>query len=351
MRVYLTDLASYNNGNLVGKWVSLPMSEEELSSKIQEILELGSAIDGYGEAHEEYFITDYECEFMEVGEYDNLDKLNEIAEAMEEIDEDGVKAINFLVENHLVKDIFEAIESYEDSVRIYEDSSMEHIAYDYVNECYNLDELAPLIANNLDYEEIVEFSKQFSGLVAKKVIHFKTMIADNLKATFYGDWVRINQICFNLISNAVKFTPSDGEITFSAKYQDDSFVVSVKDNGIGMNKEVQSKIFKPFEQADGTTTRKYGGTGLGLSITQNLVELMNGTIELESQEGFGTTFTVSLPLPRIQKEKNEEVSTIAEVVEDKDDTLKGHILIVEDNKTNQMLVKMLLFSWMKICQI
>ena len=154
MRVYLTDLASYNNGNLVGEWVSLPMSEEELSSKIQEILELGSATDGYEEAHQEYFITDSECEFMEVGEYDNLDKLNEIAEAMENIDEDGVKAINFLMENQLVKDIFEAIENYEDSVRIYENQSMEDIAYNFIQECYNLDDMPNIISNNIDYESI-----------------------------------------------------------------------------------------------------------------------------------------------------------------------------------------------------
>ena len=124
MKVFLTDLASYNNGNLVGEWISLPMSEEELNSKLQEILELGSAMDGYGEAHEEYFITDFECDYMEIGEYENLEKLNEVAEAMAEIDEDGIKSVNFLMENNLVSDIFEAIEKFEDCVRIYEDSTM-----------------------------------------------------------------------------------------------------------------------------------------------------------------------------------------------------------------------------------
>ena len=154
MRVYITDLEAYNNGHLVGAWYQLPMDENLLAESIENVLQEGRDICEDTHFHEEYFITDFECDYMKIGEYDNLSKLNEIAEAMEEIDEDGVKAINFLVENHLVKDIFEAIESYEDSVRIYEDSTMEDIAYDYVNDCYNLDELAPLIANNIDYEKI-----------------------------------------------------------------------------------------------------------------------------------------------------------------------------------------------------
>jgi hypothetical protein len=73
---------------------------------------------------------------------------------MEDIDEDGVKSIKFLVENNLVKDIFEAIENYEDSVRIYEDSTMEDIAENYIEECYNLDDMPSIIANNIDYESI-----------------------------------------------------------------------------------------------------------------------------------------------------------------------------------------------------
>ena len=154
MRVYITDLEAYNNGHLVGAWYQLPMDENLLAESIENVLQEGRDICEDTHFHEEYFITDFECDYMKIGEYDNLSKLNEIAEAMKEIDEEGVKAINFLVENHLVKDIFEAIESYEDSVRIYENQSMEDIAYDYVNECYNLDELAPIIANNIDYEKI-----------------------------------------------------------------------------------------------------------------------------------------------------------------------------------------------------
>ena len=154
MRIYITDLEAYNNGHLVGSWYQLPMNEDLLAESIEDVLREGRDTCGDSHFHEEYFITDYECDYMSIDEYSNIDKLNEVAEAMEDINEDGVKAINFLIENNFVKDIFEAIESYEDSVRIYEDSSMEDIAYEYVNDCYNLDELAPIIANNIDYEKI-----------------------------------------------------------------------------------------------------------------------------------------------------------------------------------------------------
>ena len=116
----LLELAqAYNEGHLVGSWYQLPMNEDLLAESIENELQRGKEICESEQFHEEYFITDYECEYMEVSEYDNLDNLNDIAERMENIDEDGVKAINFLIENNFVKDIFEAIESYGDSVRIY----------------------------------------------------------------------------------------------------------------------------------------------------------------------------------------------------------------------------------------
>ncbi len=154
MRVYITDLEAYNNGHLVGSWYQLPMNEDLLAESIENVLQEGRDTCGDSHFHEEYFITDFECDYRSIGEYDNLSKLNEIAEAMESVDEDGVKAIKFLLENHFVKDIFEAIECYEDNVRIYEDSSIEDIAYNYIQDCYNLDDIPPIISNNIDYEAI-----------------------------------------------------------------------------------------------------------------------------------------------------------------------------------------------------
>ncbi|MDA7817048.1 antirestriction protein ArdA [Sulfurimonas sp.] len=154
MRIYITDLEAYNNGHLVGSWYQLPMNEDLLAESIENELQRGRDICGDSHFHEEIFLSDSECSYMEIEEYSNLTKLNEIAESMESIDKDGVKAITFLMENHFVKDIFEAIESYEDSVRIYEDSTMEDIAYDLIQECYGLDGIPDIIANNIDYEKI-----------------------------------------------------------------------------------------------------------------------------------------------------------------------------------------------------
>lgn len=152
MEIYITDLAAYNNAHLIGTWVSLPMDEEELQAKITEILAIGAEVCGDGE-HEEIFITDFECDFMRINEYDSIQTLNEIAEAVEGLGEHELKAIRFLMDNNLVNGFEEAMERYEDVV-IHENATMEDIAYDFVNECYNLDSLPSIIANNIDYEAI-----------------------------------------------------------------------------------------------------------------------------------------------------------------------------------------------------
>ena len=200
------------------------------------------------------------------------------------------------------------------------------------------------------YEELIEFSQLFEGLASTKSLHLSNNFNISLQATFFGDWNRIKQIILNLISNAVKFTPIDGNINTSIDYKDGCMIIIISDNGIGMNQKVQDKIFKPFVQADGSTTRKYGGTGLGLTITKILVELMDGKIELKSEEDVGSTFTVTLPFERLCDIAQDKEVQDAEV-QDKDNTLSGHVLVVEDNKTNQMLIKMLLEDFGLTCDI
>ncbi len=197
------------------------------------------------------------------------------------------------------------------------------------------------------YDEIVESCEHVQGLMSHKNIKLDKKINENLKVILLGDWHRINQIILNIISNSIKFTEKNGLITFEASYQDNNLVLSISDNGVGMNKKVQDRIFEPFEQADGSTTRKYGGTGLGLSITQSLVELMQGKIELESKEGVGTTFTVFIPLEKVQLSIDKTIS----VREHKKKILSGHILVAEDNRTNQLLIKMLLEEFGLTCDI
>jgi signal transduction histidine kinase len=115
-----------------------------------------------------------------------------------------------------------------------------------------------------------------------------------------GDNARLTQILHNFAHNAVKFTEK-GEIAISADFESKlgntvRVRFSVSDTGIGITPEAQKKLFEPFVQADGSTTRRFGGTGLGLSIAKKLAQLMDGDIGLDSEEGVGSTFYVIVPL-------------------------------------------------------
>ncbi len=115
-----------------------------------------------------------------------------------------------------------------------------------------------------------------------------------------GDSLRTKQILLNLLSNAIKFTPQGGSVRLDVRQArmengKTRLQFSVSDTGIGMNEEFLGRLFQPFEQADNSISVKYGGTGLGMAITQNLVELLGGSIRVESKPEEGTTFTVALP--------------------------------------------------------
>lgn len=112
-----------------------------------------------------------------------------------------------------------------------------------------------------------------------------------------GDPLRFRQILTNLLGNAVKFT-EQGEVEMAAEVKGDRFVVSIRDTGIGMNAEEVGRLFVPFQQVDGSITRRFGGTGLGLALSKRLAELMHGVIRVESAKGKGSTFAVELPLVR-----------------------------------------------------
>jgi len=143
-----------------------------------------------------------------------------------------------------------------------------------------------------------------------------------------GDSLRLGQILLNLAGNAVKFT-ENGEVVISVSYekQEDNqvlFTFSVKDTGIGMSEEQVKRLFQSFTQADSSTTRKYGGTGLGLTISRQLVGLMNGKIEVESQPGVGSTFTFSAKFGLDKSQR--KVAALS------DENLRGkRVLIVDDN--------------------
>ncbi|MEQ1681888.1 MAG: ATP-binding protein [Nitrospira sp.] len=145
-----------------------------------------------------------------------------------------------------------------------------------------------------------------SGPIESKGLRLTVVLAGNLLQEYDGDPVRIRQILTNLIGNAIKFT-TQGEITLHVAVAEDTvdtatLCLKVRDTGIGIEPAAQAKLFTPFTQADGSTTRKYGGTGLGLAIVKQLAQMMNGTVGVESILGQGSTFwcTIQLQKPATQ---------------------------------------------------
>lgn len=155
LNVFITDLAAYNAGYLIGEWVTLPCDADELKEAVDAILEQGSDVCG-SKGHEEYFITDWEWddhEFMSIGEYSSVYQLNEQLEPLEGKSDYELKAISFLLSEGIVSNMDEAIEKADDVV-IHQNQSMEDVAYDLLSECYGIDKLPSILSNHIDYEGI-----------------------------------------------------------------------------------------------------------------------------------------------------------------------------------------------------
>ncbi|WP_116870736.1 ATP-binding protein [Vibrio splendidus] len=195
-------------------------------------------------------------------------------------------------------------------------------------------ELSPFSVTDV----VTHLDKTLTPLATDKGISF--VIKDNIPTNIQllGDSARTRQILFNLAGNAVKFTESGKvEVEFEiAPTTPPSVNIMVSDTGIGIAEDKVDHIFTAFEQAELSTTRKFGGTGLGLSIVKQLVELMGGTIDVSSQLNVGTCFTISLPLEmhELEQQTTEQASTSI------NKTLNDFtVLLVEDNKINAMVIK------------
>ncbi|WP_051678439.1 ATP-binding protein [Thiomicrospira pelophila] len=237
---------------------------------------------------------------------------------------------------------------------------------DYLNKISQSSHLLLSVINDiLDYSKIeagkLELSPQafylkdtfdhlttlFQQSAHKKGLAFLIDIDPRLPKTLFGDDLRLMQILTNLTSNAIKFTPK-GEVRLTAKMtQDDDQSVQIQfrvcDTGIGLSEQQIDKLFKPFAQADSSTTRQYGGTGLGLVICQRLVKAMGGNrLYIESQPEHGACFIFTLNF-----EKNTQGQTVAHHFNLHNQAwlnlkFAGHVLLAEDNQINQMVASQLL---------
>jgi PAS domain S-box-containing protein len=192
-----------------------------------------------------------------------------------------------------------------------------------------------------DPREVAEsVTEMFARRAAEKGLELMLKVSTNMPPAVMGDGNRLRQIFINLVGNAMKFTLK-GQIKIGAELlkgpAGDWLLFSVTDTGVGISPENQKKLFKKFSQVDDSSTRKYGGTGLGLSITKALVEMMGGSVSLESAEGKGSTFSFRLPCepaasPRPQRADEVSFSGM-------------HALLVDDNADSLEILSQNMATW------
>jgi signal transduction histidine kinase/ActR/RegA family two-component response regulator len=191
-----------------------------------------------------------------------------------------------------------------------------------------------------DLEETARNSlSAFAATAQAKGLSLVLKVQPAARGVYLGDSVRVRQILYNLISNGLKFTEAGGvNVTLSRRAK--GLRLQVSDTGIGVAPEKLAGLFQKFEQADASTTRRYGGTGLGLAICRDLAELMGGSIEAESRTGEGATFTVDLPLERLRDVDRTAPKPVAR--EAAPDGVSLRVLAAEDNGMNQLVLRTLL---------
>ena len=177
-------------------------------------------------------------------------------------------------------------------------------------------------------------AETFQVLARAKGLDFGFEISEAADGWWRGDADRLRQIAGNLLSNAVKFTPQGTvEAIIDVNAETQALRLVVRDTGVGIAPEKLPALFEKFTQADNSATRRFGGTGLGLAICRELTQMMGGSINVESREGHGSTFTVELPLPRGEAADEIQAQATAESGE-----RNIRLLAAEDNPTNQQVL-------------
>ena len=194
-----------------------------------------------------------------------------------------------------------------------------------------------------------EVRDMFMTQMETKGLHYTVTTAGITNRTVLCDVSRLNRILLNLISNAYKFTPQGGSIAVTlhqtgADGETGFYDLHVKDTGMGMSKEFAAKVFEAYERERTTAVDNIQGTGLGMAITKSLVDLMGGTIEVETEQGKGTEFIIRVGFPLAEDEPEEEAAAGNGLPEHQTDFSNKRLLLVEDNAINREIAQMILME-------
>ena len=197
-----------------------------------------------------------------------------------------------------------------------------------------------LFEDDFEVESAIEQAREnFEVMARSKGLSFEIVVAEDARGWWRGDADRLRQIVGNLLSNAVKFTPQGSVSAHVGLNAAGGLCIVVRDTGVGISADKLPSLFEKFTQADNSATRRFGGTGLGLAICRELTQMMGGSIDVESREGHGSTFTVELPLTR-GRPASQDVAEPAPASDDGD----LRLLAAEDNPTNQQVLAAVLGS-------